>query len=108
MGSCMDKKDADSTPLKLGDNEKMDGKLKLAKKKSVFDEDDSDGDMFNNWARTDLNWNLFFWTKYIWEIIETRHLAVYYYNHKSINIKATKNSLYFLHKLLFHSKTTRE
>ena len=53
MGSCMDKKDADSTPLKLGDNEKMDGKLKLAKKKSVFDEDDSDGDMFNNWAIDD-------------------------------------------------------
>ena len=33
----------------------MDGKLKLAKKKSVFDEDDSDGDMFNDWARTDSN-----------------------------------------------------
>ena len=42
MGSCMNQDDQDKTPLKLGEKEKLDGKLKLAKKKSVFDEDDSD------------------------------------------------------------------
>ena len=48
MGSCMDSKDQDSTPLKLGEKEKLDGSLKLDKKKSVFDEDDSEEDMFKS------------------------------------------------------------
>ena len=53
MGSCMDTKDL-TTPLKLGDKEKLDGSLKLDKKKSVFDEDDSDGDMFKSWAQGEI------------------------------------------------------
>ena len=47
MGSCMDKTDADKTPLKLGEKEKLDGSLKLDKKKSVFDEDSDD--CFKDW-----------------------------------------------------------
>ena len=42
MGSCMDTKDTEKTPLKLGQEEKLDGKLKLDKKKSVFDDDSDD------------------------------------------------------------------
>ena len=46
--------------MKLGDKEKLDGSLKLDKKKSVFDEDNSDEDMFKSWARTDFDWYLFY------------------------------------------------
>ena len=34
--------------VKLGEKEKLDGSLKLDKKKSVFDEDDSEEDMFKS------------------------------------------------------------
>ena len=47
MGSCMDKGDQEKTPLKLGEKEKLDGSLKLDKKKSVFDEDSDD--CFKDW-----------------------------------------------------------
>ena len=42
MGSCMDPNDQEKTPLKIGKHEAVSAGLKLDKKKSVFDEDDSD------------------------------------------------------------------